>query len=56
MRLFRFIPNRNRAAVTSTAVILIQASSAAKCSGKVAVLSNSPPEGGDLDELLYAAA
>ncbi len=32
-----------RADMPSCGVILIQASSAAQCSGKVAVLSNSPP-------------
>jgi hypothetical protein len=32
------LPNRNRAAMRCSALILIQASSAARCSGKVAVL------------------
>jgi hypothetical protein len=52
---FGFRQNRKRAAMRWRAVILIQASSAAKCSGRMAV----PPihsAGGHLDELLHAAA
>src|SRR5215813_5582034 len=37
-RLFTFILNRNRAALRWRAEILLQASSAARCSGRVAVL------------------
>jgi hypothetical protein len=36
------------------AVILIQASSAAMCSGKVAVSKNSPPKEEAGDEVLHA--
>jgi hypothetical protein len=53
MRPFRFIPIRKRAAVTSTALILIQASSAALCSGKVAVLQNFPLKEEACDEILH---
>jgi hypothetical protein len=54
MRPFTFIPIRKRAAVTSTVLILIQASSAAMCSDKVAVLENSPPKEEAGDEILHA--
>ena len=37
------------------ASILIEASSAAMCSGKVAVLENSPPKKEACDEILHPA-
>src|SRR5882724_2623959 len=45
---------RTLEAVGCRRLILIQASSAAQCSGKVAI-PKTHPQGGDLDELLYAA-
>ena len=41
---FQVIPNRNGRRCGGAALILIQASSAAKCSGKVAVSNNSLPK------------
>jgi hypothetical protein len=38
-----FIPNRKRAAIRCRGLILIQASAAARCSGRVAVRKIHPP-------------
>ena len=54
-RPFGFMQNRKRAAMRWSALILIQASSAATCSGRWRY-PKFTPQGGDLDELLHAAA